>query len=141
MFNQLKEVVPDLIFGPVVLAADNTPAAVSLANHESALVSIAVGIGGITFTSSDKIEFKLTHCATEDGSYAAVAQADVRGVTVGTGGIVLSLVTEHAAASVTTLSYVGGNRYLKLLADFGGTHGTGTPITAMIVRGHPHAST
>ena len=32
--------------------------------------------------------------------------------------------------------YVGGKRYVKLLAAFSGTHGTGTPIAGVVIRGH-----
>ena len=40
----------------------------------------------------------------------------------------------HAAATVQKLAYIGGKRYLKLLADFSGTHGTGTPISATVIK-------
>ena len=33
------------------------------------------------------------------------------------------------------IGYIGGKPYLKLLADFSGTHGTGTPVSALVVRG------
>jgi hypothetical protein len=96
-----------------------------------------VVIGGITFNTSNKVEFKLTH-SVDDSTYEAVAQADVKGVTVGTGGIVRSLVAAHAAASLTKVGYNGGRRYLKLLADFSGTHSAGTPISAVVVGGEPY---
>lgn len=122
---------------PAVLDADNTPAAISIGGFEGAIVCIHVGVGGITFTDTNKIEFKLTH--SDDGStYTAVTTADMRDVAVGTGGIILSLVAAHAAATVTKLAYVGGKNYLKLLADFSGTHGTGTPISAVVIKGYPH---
>lgn len=118
--------------------ADNTPAAVNIAGFEAAEIVIAVGVGGITFTSSNKVEFKLTH-SDDDSTYAAVAAADLVGApTVGTGGIIKSLVAAHAAASVDQYGYIGGKKYLKLLADFSGTHGTGTPIAAQVIKGRPH---
>ena len=57
------------------------------------------------------------------------------GVTVGTGGIVRSLTAAHATPSVTALGYVGRKQFIKLLADFSGTHGTATPMSAVAVRG------
>ncbi len=125
------------VFGPIVLDADNTPAAIDIGNYGAALILIACGIGGITFSADNKIEFKLTH-SDDDSSYTAVEQGDVKGVTVGTGGIVMSLVAAHAAATLTKVGYHGGKRYLKLLADFSGTHGTGTPLTAIVVAGEPY---
>lgn len=118
-------------------AADNTPAAVDVSNFDAAIVSIAVGVGGITFTSSNKIEFKLTH-SDDNSTYAAVTAADVTGLSaVGTGGIIHSLVAEQAAAAVVNVGYVGGKKYLKLLADFTGTHGVATPLAAVVVGAEP----
>lgn len=132
-------VSPVQAIGPVVLAADNTPAAIDMRNFGAAVICLSIGAGGITFDATNKIEFKLTH--SEDGTtYTAVAQEDVKGVTVGTGGIIKSLVAAHAAASITEVGYHGGRPYLKLLADFSGTHGTGTAISAVIVRGEPYIS-
>jgi hypothetical protein len=34
---------------------------------------------------------------------------------------------------VYRFGYKGGKRYLKLLADFSGTHGTGTPVAAVVM--------
>lgn len=116
--------------------ADNTPAAIDLLGFEGAVVAIHVGVGGITFDASNKVEFKLTH-SDDNTTYTAVADADVQNVdSVGTGGIVKSLIAAHAAADITKIGYVGGKRYLKLLADFSGTHGTGTPIAAEVIKGH-----
>jgi len=118
-------------------AADNTPAAVDLSGYESAVILLHVGVGGITFDDTNKIEFKLTH--SDDGTtYDPVDATDVQGVaSVGTGGIVKALNAAHAADDVTRIGYMGGRRYLKLLADFSGTHGTGTPIAATVVKGNP----
>lgn len=121
---------------PAVLDADNTPAAIDLLGFDSAVVVLHVGVGGITFTTSNKIEFKLTH-SDDDVSYTAVALEDVLGLTsVGSGGIIHALTAAHAAPSVKKVGYVGGKRYLKLLADFSGTHSTGTPISATVIKGH-----
>lgn len=130
-------VSPAVLIGAATLDADNTPAGVSIADFESALILIAVGIGGITFSGTNKIEFKLTH-SDDDNTYEAVAQRDIAGATVTAGGIIKSLIAAHAAADVTRVGYVGGRRYLKLLADFGGTHGVGTPISATVIRANPH---
>ena len=39
---------------------------------------------------------------------------------------------------MTKVGYVGNKRYLKLLADFSGTHGIGTPIAATVIKGNAH---
>lgn len=117
-----------------VYSADNTPAAIDLQGFSAAEIILAIGAGGITFTGTNKVEFVLTH--SSDGSaYTNVATADMLGVTVASGGIIKSLVAAHAAAAAYRFGYRGGKRYLKLLADFSGTHATGTPIAATVLRG------
>lgn len=124
-------------FGPVVLSADNTPAAIDLQGYNGAEILILVGIGGITFDGTNKVEFKLTH-SDDNSAYAAVEQKDVLGVTVASGGIVKSLIAAHAAAAAYRVGYVGNKRYLKVLADFAGTHGSGTPIAVVVLKGEGH---
>ena len=125
-----------LAIPPATYSADNTPAAVDLSGFESAMIAIQVGVGGITFDTTNKVEFKLTH-SDDDSTYTAVAATDVLGVaSVGTGGIVKALTAAHASADVTNIGYIGGKKYIKLLPDFSGTHGTGTPIAALVVKGN-----
>ncbi|MDQ0347855.1 hypothetical protein [Ancylobacter vacuolatus] len=121
---------------PAAYAADNTPAAIDIKGFDAAMLAIHVGVGGITFSGTNKIEFKLTH-SDDDSTYSAVTIDDVQGIaSVGTGGIVKSLIAAHAAPTITRVGYVGNKRYLKLLADFSGTHGTATPFSASVVKGH-----
>jgi hypothetical protein len=121
---------------PATLAADNTPGAVDLRGYDAATILVNVGVGGITFDATNKVEFKLTH-SDDDSTYTAVTDADVVGVTGITSGIIRSLIAAHAAASCTRVGYIGGKRYLKVLADFSGTHGTGTPISVPVILGKP----
>jgi hypothetical protein len=121
---------------PAELGEDETSSAIDLQGYESAEVVIHVGVGGITFSDTNKVEFKLTH-SDNDSDYAAVDEDDVEGIdSVGTGGIIHSLIAAHASATVTEVGYIGGKRYLKLHADFSGTHGTATPMAATVVKGH-----
>lgn len=136
----MKDIHSDLtlvsVIGAAVLAADNTPAAVDLRGYNAAEVVLAIGIGGITFDATNKIEFKFTH-SDDDVTYAAVEAKDVLGAaSVGAGGIIKALTAAHAAAAAYRFGYVGGKRYLKLLADFSGTHGAGTPIAALVLKGY-----
>ena len=121
------------------LAADNTEVSVDRAGYESVTYVISSGAGGITFSGTNKIEFKLTH-SDDDVTYTAVEAGDVIGAegdAVGAGGIVLTFDEARAAADYV-IGYVGHKRYTQLLADFSGTHGTGTPIAAVAILGHPH---
>jgi hypothetical protein len=134
----LSSLFPVIALDPATYAADNTPAAIDLLGYGAALLHLAIGVGGITFSGTNKIEFVLTH--SDDGTtYSNVTDDDVIKDSLApatiTSGIIRSLTAAHAAATLQKLGYVGGKRYLKLLADFSGTHGTGTPISANVVRG------
>jgi hypothetical protein len=123
--------------GNAVLAADNTPANLDLQGYDAAEILLDIGVGGITFTTTNKIEFVLTH--SDDGTtFTNVTTDDMLGVTVASGGIIRALVAAHAAAAVYRYGYKGGRRFLRLLADFSGTHATGTPIAASILLAHGH---
>ena len=119
--------------GAATLAADNTPAAIDIQGYQSAEIVLAIGVGGITFDTTNKIEFKLTH-SDDDSTYTAVTTADMLGVTVADGGTIKALTAAHATAAVYRYGYKGSKRYLKLLADFSGTHGTGTPLAAAVIK-------
>lgn len=118
------------------ISADSTPVAIDLAGYQQAEVVLSVGVGGITFTGTNKIEFVLTH-SHDDSTYVNCTDADVVGASATiTNGIVKALVAAHAAAAVYRFGYVGPRRYLKLLADFSGTHASPTPMAAVVVRGN-----
>lgn len=124
--------------------ADNTPAAVSILGYGSVRIGLAIGVGGITFDSTNKVEFKLRAGDGTVGNHVAVAATDVEfGQTSGvgsawaTGGIILSLTAAHATATVYWFDYVNTSpsiTHLSVLADFSGTHGTATPFAMWIER-------
>jgi hypothetical protein len=120
---------------PAVYAADNTPAAIDLLGFDAAEIAIQVGVGGISFTSTNKIDFVLTH--SEDGvTYTPVTDSDVISSAAIVAGVVLSLKAPSPAPIVAKVGYIGDRRFLKLLADFAGTHATGTAIAATVIKGN-----
>lgn len=141
-----SELVPANLFGPAgyQLSSEPTSPAVDLQGFNAALIFINVGIGGITFSGTNRVDFKLTH-SNDDVNYDAVTIDDVLGADeVAAGGIIKSLIAAHAAAAIYPFGYIGNRRYIKLFADFGGTVGTDTPMHAFVLKGHgrlkpPHA--
>lgn len=128
-----------LALAAAVYDADNTPAAIDLQGYNSAEIILPIGVGGITFDATNKVEFVLTH-SDDDVTYTNVTDADMLGVSDITGGIIKSLVAAHAAGTVSRFGYKGNKRYLKLLANFSGTHGAGTPMSAIVLKSHGHDS-
>jgi hypothetical protein len=129
---------PATMILPVVAAADTTPISIDLLGFRAAMVMLNIGVGGITFSTTNKVEFVLEH-SLDNSAWAPVVQGDVLGATVTGSGIVRSLVAAKAAADVQKLSYIGGRRYIRMTADFSGTHGTGTAMAAYAVRGMSEA--
>lgn len=138
---------PDVItaYGPITAAADNTPAVVDIRGYQNVQVLIGVGIQGVTFTGTDKIEIKMRDGDATVGNHTAVESTDVKiydidGVeqAIGASGLVWSLAAAHAAAKWRRIDYYGGQEYLSFLNDFSGTHGTGTPISIVVLGSKGH---
>jgi hypothetical protein len=128
---------------PAVYAADGTPITIDRLGYDSLTFVLAVGIGGITFTGTNKIEFVMQH-SDDATAWDPVGADNVLNAVPSNTGVVNSLTTAHAAATVTRIGYVDGTvgdrRYVRLWPDFSGTHGTGTPIAAVAILGEPRIS-
>lgn len=122
--------------GAAALDDDNTPAAIDVRGFRSVNIDLDIGVGGITFTTNNKVEYVLTH-SDDNVSYSQVTDADMIGVTGIANGIIKSLTAAHAAASVHRYGYRGGKNYLKLLANFSGSHASPTPMSASVDLSHP----
>lgn len=128
-----------LAIAPALYSADTTPIDIDLQGYNSAEIVMPIGVGGITFSAANKIEFKLTH--SDDGTtFTDVTDSDMLGVTGIADGIIKSLVAAHGTAGVYRFGYKGNKRYLRLVADFSGTHGTGTPLSAIVLKSDGHDS-
>lgn len=135
-FDQSETFTAGYILPPAAYNADNTPASFDNGTAQSCTIAIQVGVGGITFSGTNKVEFVLTHSDSESTGFTNVTADDVVGLDTVTDGIVRSLTAAHASPSVTLLGYKGRKRYLRVLADFSGTHGTATPMAVLAVRGN-----
>jgi hypothetical protein len=136
LYDQSATFTAGFVLPPAAYSADNTPASFDIGTALSATIVLQVGVGGITFTADNRVEFVLTHSDLTGEGFTPVTQADVVGVTVAEGGIVRALVAAHAAPTVTVIGYRGRKRFLRLLADFSGTHATPTPLSAAVLRGN-----
>lgn len=125
---------------PAILTATPTAVTVDRRGFESVTFAVDAGIGGITFTGTNRIDWTMMH--SDDGStWTNVTTGDVRGAagtepTITT-GIVESYIAAKAAVSTTEYGYVGDKRYVRLTPVFGGTHATGTTVGTKAILGHP----
>jgi hypothetical protein len=126
---------------PAVYDSDQTSTALNTALYpfKGLTLVLHLGVGGITFDTTNRVDFKLTH-SDDDSTYVAVTDDDVilpYPLVVATGGIVKSLTALHAAAEDILVGYRGKKQYVKVMTDFGGTHGTGTVFGITWLMLHP----
>ena len=120
---------------PVVADADVNGASIDTQGFEAVAIVVDSGIEGITLSASNKIEFELEH--SDDGStFVDASSADVNG-TLGANGLFLPLDDNAESPQISEIEYVGDKRYVRVVANFSGTHGTGTPISASVILGKP----
>ena len=84
-----------------------------------------VGVGGITFDNTNKVEAVLEH-SDDNVAFAAVAANDAIADIAVVAGVFKAFVAAHAAAAAYAVGYRGGKRYSRVRLVFSGTHGTGT---------------
>ena len=129
-------------------AATRTAAAngtgVDLQGYESATVLVDVGAEGDTLSSSVYFEVSLEE-SDDDSTYTDVAQAGIVDGTIAAGGIFLKLDgttggNPDSAGGIFRVGYVGNSRYIRVVLAKTGTHSNGTPLGAMVVKGHARHS-
>ena len=131
------------IINAVKTAAGNGTG-VDLQGYESATILVDVGAEGDTLSSSVYFEISLEH-SDDDSTYTDCAQADIIDGTISSGGIWLKLDgttggDPDSSGGIFRVGYVGGKRYVRVVLAKTGTHSNGTPIGAMVVRGHARNS-
>jgi hypothetical protein len=114
-------------------------------NFKSLTIEIYIGVGGITFDGSNYIEVKIQH--SDDNFTTTVActaddlildyTTSVTNALPDANGTVKSLKAAHAAAENFLVGYRGKKRYVRVLFDFTGTHGTGTVLGCNWLFSHP----
>lgn len=123
--------------------ADHNSVAVDTLGYKSVVLGWYAGIGGITFDASNKIEIIIQE-SDDNSAWNAVVEEDLilpYGLTYGTAasGIVKAYTAAKAAAdtSYNLVGYRGKKRYCRLVFEFTGTHGSGTPLESIAIKGHP----
>lgn len=120
---------------PAVRTADANGDGVDTQFYENVAIVVDSGAEGITLSSTNKIEFELEH-SDDDSTYSDVESSDVNG-TVGSGGLILTLDANAETPQISEIEYIGNKRYVRVVANFSGTHGTGTPCSAFVILGKP----
>ena len=64
------------------------------------------------------------------------SSADVIGATPDSNGVIATFDANGEAPSIASVGYIGGKRYIRAVANFSGTHGTATPLSVSVIKGH-----
>lgn len=121
--------------GGAVASAD-----LDLLGFESAEFVASIGTSGDTLSSTVKLTIKVEHASDDNGSpglYTAVAADNVLGATPDASGNALVIDDPAEDATVYRLGYVGSARFLKLTVTPSAGNTNGTPISVVLVKGHP----
>lgn len=125
------------VLDPAVRNADvnGGDADVDLQGYNACQMVVVVGQSADTLNGSNTISLELEE-SDDDSTYTDVAAADMLGGVGGSSGQ-FALIDDPAEDDlVYSVGYIGDKRYVRLVVNFSGTHGTGTPIGAVAVVGH-----
>ena len=136
MRDLANRVVQTAVLAPVVQNATVTSAAIDLEGFNSAMISVATGVEGVTLSGSVFWTFILQH-SDDDSTYTVVSSSkDVTDGSIDSNGIFLTLDANAETPQVSGIGYIGGKRYLKVVTTKNGTMSTGTPISVNCVLGN-----
>mgnify|MGYP003661689701 CR=1 FL=1 len=136
MRDLANRVVQTAVLAPVVQNATVTSAAIDLEGFNSAMISVATGVEGVTLSGSVFWTFILQH-SDDDSTYTVVSSdSDVTDGSIDSNGIFLTLDANGETPQVSGIGYIGGKRYLKVVSTKNGTMSTGTPISVNCVLGN-----
>ena len=111
--------------------ADGTGLGVDMTLYDGALMIAHVGQSGDTLAVGLKWTVQFQHCATNTaGSFTDIDAADLEG---GANAVVIDDAAEDEV--VIQRGYKGALRWLRIIFTQVGTHTTGTPLSAVIVKG------
>jgi len=139
-----NNISPAVSLAAAVRTAAANGTGVDLQGYESATVLVDVGAEGDTLSSSVHFEVSLEE-SDDNSTFTDVAQAGIVDGTIAAGGIFLKMDgtaggNPDTAGGIFRVGYVGGKRYIRVVLAKTGTHSNGTPIGAMVVRGHARHS-
>ena len=110
-----------LLLQPLDLNTDRTSALVDTQGADAVKVEIVTG-DAVTFTTTNKVSWRLQHSdETGAGTFTAVEQADVIGVTVGANGQLVEYTAAITGGRRLVAGYKGAKRYLRVVSVKGGT--------------------
>jgi hypothetical protein len=116
-----------------VLTADATGASIDAFGYETVAITANVGASGDTLSGSVYVELEIEH-SDDNSSWADAANTDIRTAVTGTNTGTFAKIDDPAEDdAIYSVQYIGGKRYVRIVANLTGTHTNGIPIGAVAV--------
>jgi hypothetical protein len=116
--------------------SDQNSASIDLQLFNSAVLGCIVGVSGDTLSGSVKIELELEH-SDDNSTWSDCADADLSTAVSGTNTGCAAVIDDGAEDDVVVkVGYKGQKRYVRMVANFTGTHTNGCPLAMFALRGH-----
>jgi hypothetical protein len=128
------------VHGPELLSSDQTAKIIDTRGFHSAAIELNIGAGGITFSTSNYIDFTLADSPDNvtfstlsiDNLYGADAPA-AAATSVNGDTVIKSLQAAHASKATYVIGLTEFERYLRCDIEFVGTHGTATALSYNVI--------
>lgn len=123
---------------PAVRTADANGSTIDTQGYDAVGLEAHIGLSGDTLSGSVMIEMEVEH--SDDGSsWSDCANADlsvsVTGTNTGTFAVIDAAADDEQAYKT---DYIGAKRYVRIVANFTGTHTNGCPLSALGLLGLAH---
>ena len=134
MKDLVHNLLPIKTIDPIVgnNTTEGTGVGVDLQGFEGALMVAHLGASLDTLSGSIYVTVAFQASDALGSGYANIAAAELLG---GLNDVVVDAAAEDEI--VIARSYVGVQRYVRVLITFTGTHTNGFPISAVVIKGHP----
>lgn len=116
-------------------SADFTGPVLDVGNYDACVIVVSTASG--PFESTNGFTIALMQCASSTGTFTAVGEDDVVGVTPNASGTIVSLIASQSTPDITKIGYIGRYPYIRMDIDEIGT-ATATPIVGVVIGGRPH---
>lgn len=120
-----------------VLDSDENGATIDTRGYDSLMFAVNVGESGDTLSGSVHIQLEVEE-SDDNSSWTDVDDSDLTNVVDGSNDGTFAKIVLNGDQAVYLVGYMGNKRYVRLVANFTGTHTNGCPIAAEAILGHAH---
>ena len=117
------------------LDADKNGETIDTQGYSSLMFAVNVGESGDTLSGSVHVQLEVEE-SDDDSSWTDVDDADLTNVVDGTNDGTFAKIVLNGDQAAYLVGYKGSKRYVRVVANFTGTHTNGIPIGAVALLGH-----